>query len=152
MTVAESPRAAEMRTKAAKLYNLQEKSAVPQKEYIPLESFASQSGVGITLKFLKDMGTSLDTGVPDIDAETTLWQINWAQVLEPPLGTQLRTQDTPTRLWFPVRARDFHDSMILYMTEAAALKCSRHADAASFEEAHRAGRLAFPVVAAIKIL
>ena len=150
MTVANSPRAAEMRANAAELYNLQEKAAVPQTQWTPTESFADKAGVGITMKFMKAMGTS-DTGIEEIDSESTLWQINWAQILEPPPGTELRTKDG-SRLWFPVLLRDFDDSMTLYMTELAALKCSKQTDASSFEEAYRAGRLAFPIVSSAKIL
>ena len=42
--------------------------------------------------------------------------------------------------------------MTLYMSEAAALKCAQQPDAASFQEAHCAGRLCFPIVASVKIL
>ena len=143
MTVANSPRAAEMQAKAAELYNLQEKAAVPQTQWTSTESFADKAGVGITMKFMKAMGTS-DTGIEEIDSESTLWQINWAQILEPPPGTELRTKDG-SRLWFPVLLRDFDDSMTLYMTELAAWKCSKQTDASSFEEAYLAGRLAFPL-------
>ena len=150
MMVANSARAMEMRSKAAELYNLQEKAAVPQTRWIPTESFAAQAGVGVTLKFLKAMEMS-DTGIQDIDSESTVWQINWAQVLEPPPGTQLRNKEA-SRLWFPVLIRDFDASMTIYMTEQAALKCSKQTDADSFEEAHRAGRLAFPIVSSAKVL
>ena len=49
MTVANSPRAAEMQAKAAELYNLQEKAAVPQTQWTPTESFADKAGVGIAM-------------------------------------------------------------------------------------------------------
>ena len=150
MTVADSPRALEMRGKAAELYNLKEKTAVPQTQWTPTESFAAQAGIGITMKFLKAMGMS-DTGIEDIDSASTLWQINWAQVVEPPPGTQLRNKEG-SRLWFPVLIRDFDASMIIYMTEQAALKCSKQTSANSFEEAHSSGRLAFPVVSSVKVL
>ena len=42
--------------------------------------------------------------------------------------------------------------MTMYMNEMAALKCSKQTDAASFEEAHATGRLAFPIAASVKIL
>ena len=149
MTVANSTRATEMQAKAAELYNLQEKAAVPQTQWTPTEGFAAQAGIGITMKFLKAMETS-DTGIEAIDSESTVWQINWAQVLEPPPGTQLRNKEG-SRLWFPVLIRDFDACMTIYMTEQAALKCSKQTDANSFEEAHRAGRLAFPIASSVKI-
>ena len=150
MTVANSARATEMQAKAAELYNLQEKAAVPQTQWTPTEGFAAQAGIGITMKFLKAMETS-HTGIEAIDSESTVWQINWAQVLEPPPGTQLRNKEG-SRLWFPVLIRDFDACMTIYMTEQAALKCSKQTDANSFEEAHRAGRLAFPIVSSAKVL
>ena len=152
MIVAESPQALEMRERAPELYNLEDKEAVPQTQWIPNEkSFASQSATVTTIKFLRDMGTSPATGIEDIDTQSTLWQLNWSQILEPPPGTALRIQDG-TRLWFPVVLRDFDGSMVMYITEAAALKCSKQLDAASFEEAHCAGRLSFPIAASVKIL
>ena len=149
MIVAESPHALEMRTRAPALYNLDEKAEIPQTEWTPNESFSSQSATLTTIKSLKDMETSV-TGVEDIDTQYTLWQLNWIQVLEPAQATTLRNQDG-SRLWFPVLLRDFHGSMTMFMTEAAALKCSKQPDAASFEEAHCAGRLCFPIVASVKI-
>ena len=95
------------------------------------------------------MGTSPATGIEDIDTQSTLWQLNWSQIMEPPPGTTLRTQDG-SRLWFPVVIRDFEGSMTMYITEAAALKSSKQVGAASFEEAHRAGRLSFPIAASVK--
>ena len=151
MIVADSNRATSMREKAPELYNLADKTAVPQTQWIPNDSFASQSATVTTMKFLGEMGTSLHTGIEDIDAQTTLWQLNWAQILEPPLGTTLVTKDGQ-RLWFPVVVRDFQGSMTMYINEAAALKCSKQADSASFQEAHATGRLAFPIVASVKIL
>ena len=40
----------------------------------------------------------------------------------------------------------------MYITEAAALKCSKQADAASFEEAHNEGILCFRIVSSVKIM
>ena len=96
------------------------------------------------------MGTPV-TGVDEIESQNILWQLNWVQVLEPPRGTTLRTQDG-SRLWFPVILRDFHGSTTMYITEAAALKCSKQTDAASFEEAYNEGRLCFPIVSSVKIM
>ena len=151
MIVADSARATSMREKASALYNLEDKTAVPQTQWIAHDSFASQSATVTTMKFLGEMGTSLHTGIEDIDTQTTLWQLNWAQILDPPPGTTLRTKDGK-RLWFPVVVRDFQGSMTMYMNEMAALKCSKQTDAASFEEAHATGRLAFPIAASVKIL
>ena len=151
MIVAESPRALEMRTRAPELYNLEDKEAVPQRQWIPNESFASQSATVTTIKFLRDMGTSPATGIEEIDTQSTLWQLNWIQILEPAPGTSLRNKEG-TRLWFPVVLRDFEGSLTMYITEAAALKCSKQLNAASFEEAHCTGRLCFPIAASAKIL
>ena len=104
-----------------------------------------------TIKFLRDMGTSPATGIEEIDTQSTLWQLNWIQILEPAPGTSLRNQEG-TRLWFPVVLRDFEGSLTMYITEAAALKCSKQLNAASFEEAHCTGRLRFPIAASAKIL
>ena len=91
------------------------------------------------------------TGVDEIDSQPTLRQLNWAQVVEPPQGTLLRTQNG-ARLWFPVNLRDFHGSTLMYITEAAALKCARQPDVESFEPAHSEGRLCFFLVSSVKII
>ena len=51
MTVADSPRALEMRANAAELYNLQDKAPVSQTQWTPTESFAAQAAIGITEPF-----------------------------------------------------------------------------------------------------
>ena len=150
MIVADSSPALEMRSRSPELYNLDDKAPVPQKKWTPNESCSSQSATLTTVKSLRDMGTPV-TGVEDIDTQSTLWQLNWIQVVEPAQGTPLRNGNG-LRLWFPILLRDFHGSMTMYITETAALKCSKQPDAASFEEAHRAGRLSFPIVASVKIL
>lgn len=131
MIVAESPRALEMRTRAPELYNLEDKEAVPERQWIPNESSASQPATVTTIKFPRDMGTSPATGIEEIDTQSTLWQLNWIQILEPAPGTSLRNKEG-TRLWFPVVLRDFEGSLTMYITEAAALKCSKQLNAASF--------------------
>ena len=151
MIVAESPHALEMRARAPELYNLEDKAAVPQTLWTPNETFSSQKATLTSTRSLKDMRTSPVTGAGDIDMQNPLWQFNWVQVLEPSQGTPLRTQDG-ARLWCPVVLRDFHGSMTMYMTEAAALKCAQQPDATSFDEAHCAERLCFPIVASVKIL
>ena len=108
MSVSESPNALDMKARAPALYNLEEKAAVPQTQWIPSENFSSHSAILTTIKCIKDMGTPV-TGVEEIDSQNTLWQLNWVQVLEPPQGTTLRTQNG-SRLWFPVILRDFHGS------------------------------------------
>jgi len=40
----------------------------------------------------------------------------------------------------------------MYITEAAAFKCSKQPNVASFEEAHSAGRLCFHIVSSVKIM
>ena len=150
MIVAESPKALDMRARAPALYNLEDKAAVPQTQWIPSENFSSHSATLTTIKCIKEMATPV-TGVEEIDSQNTLWQLNWVQVMEPPQGTSLRTQDG-SRLWFPVTLRDFHGSTTMYITEAAALKCSNQPDVASFEEAHKEGRLCFPIVSSVKLI
>jgi hypothetical protein len=150
MIIAESPKALDMKARAPALYNLEEKTPVPQTQFNPNESFSSHSATLTTIKCIKDMATPV-TGVEEIDSQNTLWQLNWVQVLEPAQGTTLRTQDG-SRLWFPVILRDFHGSTTMYITEAAALKCSKQADVASFEDAHKNGRLCFPIVSSVKIM
>ena len=120
-----------MTARAPALYNLEEKAAVPQTQWIPSEIFSSHSATLTNIKCIKDMAT-LVTGVEDIDSQNILWQFKRDQVLEPPQGTTLRTQNG-SRLWFPVTLRDFHGSTTMYITEPAALNCSKQTDAASFE-------------------
>ena len=57
MIVAESPKALEMRARASALYNLEEKAALPQTQWIPSESFSSHSATLTTIKCIKDMAT-----------------------------------------------------------------------------------------------
>ena len=151
MIVADSPHASEIRARASELYNLAEKAPVPQTQWSPNECFASQSAIVTSIKFLKQMGTSPATGIEEIDLQPTLWQLNWIQITEPPVGTPLRTKDG-SRLWFSVVLRDYSGTIAMYITEAAALRCSKQPDAASFETAHSEGRLSFPITASAKIL
>lgn len=54
---------------------------------------SSQSATVTTIEFLNAMGASALTGVDGIDAQNTLWQLGWAQTVEPLPGTTPRTQD-----------------------------------------------------------
>ena len=74
MIVATSPKALEMTAKAPALYNLEEKAAVPQTQWIPSENFSSHSATLTTIKCIKDMGTPV-AGVEEIDSQNTLWQL-----------------------------------------------------------------------------
>ena len=150
MVVAKSEKAVDMRARAPALYNLDEKAAVPQRQWFPSDSFSSHAATLTTIKNIIDMGTPV-TGIEDIDADKTLWQLNWVQVLEPAQGTTLRTQDE-ARLWFPVTLRDFSGSASMYITEAGALKLSKQPDVDSFAKAHNEGRLCFPIVSSVKIV
>ena len=92
MIVAESPKALDMRARAPALYNLEDKAAVPQRQWIPSENLSSHSATLTTIRSIQEMATPV-TGVEEIDSQNTLWQLNWVQVMEPPQGTSLRTQD-----------------------------------------------------------
>ena len=67
MLLATSQKAEDLRERAAVLYNLAEKAAVPQKQWVPSESFASHPATLSTIKNIKDMGTPF-TGIEDIDS------------------------------------------------------------------------------------
>ena len=147
----ESVRATQMQELAPELYNLSDKAPLPQQQWTPNENFASRSGIVTTIKLLQAMATPVDTNIEEIDTESTVWQLNWCQIVEPSPGASLRTTDG-SRLWFQVVLRDFHGTMTMPMTEAAALKCAKQESAAKLEAAHTEGRLCFPIVASVKIL
>ena len=138
-------------TLATVLYNLTEKAPIQQKEWVPNDTLVSRCGTVTTIKLLQAMNNATGTNIPEIDSEITVRQLNWCQIVEPAPGTVIRTSDG-ARLWFPVLLRDFHGTMTMYMSEAAALECSNQATPELFEAAHAAGRLCFPIVSSVKIV
>ena len=94
----------------------------------------------------------VNTGVEAIDGQKeTVWQLNWARVLEPPAGSNLRSKNGK-RLWFPVTVRDCTGALSMYIQESAALALSGFTDADQFETAFEAGNVWFPQIASAKIV
>ena len=81
-----------MKAKAPDLYNLEEKAAVPQKQWFPSDTFSSQAATLTTIKNIKDMGTP-GTGIEDIDSQNTLWQLTGFK-----FWSQLRVQRSEPRM------------------------------------------------------
>ena len=90
------------------------------------------------------------TGVPDLDENETFWQLNCVEVTQPTQDQKVKSTDG-TRLWFPVTLRDHSGSIMLYMTEAAALKLAKIADVTEFEQLFSENRLRFPFLASVKV-
>ena len=90
------------------------------------------------------------TGVPDLDENETFWQLNFVEVTQPPQDQKVKSTDG-TRLWFPVTLRDHSGSIMLYITEAAALKLANVADVTEFEQLFSENRLRFPFLASVKV-
>ena len=89
------------------------------------------------------------TGVLELDAGDTIWQINWVRVTEPADGQSIKSNDN-VRLWFPLTLRDEAGSIVLYITEQAVVKLAKVVDAAEFEQLHVEGRLRFPFFGSCK--
>ena len=90
------------------------------------------------------------TGVPELDEKETLWQLNFVEVTEPSQDQKVKSNDG-TRLWFPVTLRDHSGTIMLYITEAAALKLANVADMSEFEQLFSENRLRFPFLASVKV-
>ena len=90
------------------------------------------------------------TDVPAIDNDETVWQLNWVQVIEPSQDDSIKTKDG-SRPWFPITLRDDSESIVLYITEQAAVKLANVSDAPKFEQLHSEGRLRFPFWASVKV-
>ena len=71
------------------------------------------------------------TGVPELDESETVWQLNWVAVTEPSQGQKIENNDGG-RLWLTVTLRDHSRTIVLYITERAALKLTNAGDAAEF--------------------
>ena len=123
--------------------------AFQQKEFVARD-FSADRGFETTCK-LFSMLSRHESGIPALDEEETLWQMNWLRVYEPTAGQAVLTSDGK-RLWFPVTFRDSTQLHTLYITEKAALRLSGHDDTANFMVAHAAGKLWFPLVCSFKIL
>ena len=78
MIVADSNYAMSLREKADVLYNLADKTVVPQIVWTPSDSFTAQSATVTTVKFLREISTSQHIGIQHIDTQSALWQLNWA--------------------------------------------------------------------------
>ena len=100
----------------------------------------------------KPIANTVTTGVESLDhAPETFWQLNWVRVEEPPAGSIIRTNDGK-RIWFPVTVCDCTGTLMLYITEQAALKLTGFENANEFEAAFIAGRVWFPQIASVKII
>ena len=103
-----------------------------------------------TCKLLAQFGRNF-TGVRELDEEETVWQINWATATEPSQGQGIKTHDG-TRIWFSITLYDESGPIVLYITEAAAVKLANVVDAAEFEQFHAENRLRFPFLSSVKVL
>ena len=90
------------------------------------------------------------TGVQDLDEGETIWQLDWAVATEPSRGQDIKTNDG-NRIWFPITLRDQSGTIVLYITEQAAVKLANVVDAAEFEQFHAENRLRFPFSASVKV-
>ena len=123
--------------------------AYEQKEFEP-KDYSAEQGFETSCKIFS-MLSRHESGIAALDAEETVWQMNWLRIYEPSRGETMVTNDGK-RLWFPVTVRGQTHHLTLYMTEKAALRLSGHENAESFMAAHEAGTLWFPLVSSLKIL
>ena len=86
----------------------------------------------------------------DLDEGETIWQLNWAVATEPSRGQDIKTNDG-NRIWFPITLRDQSGTIVLYITEPAAVKLANVVDAVEFEQFHAENRLRFPFWASVKV-
>ena len=90
------------------------------------------------------------TGVRELDEGETTWQLNWAEATEPSQGQDIKSNDGQ-RIWFPITLRDHSGTIVLYITEKAAVKLADVVDAAEFQQFHAENRLRFPFWASVKV-
>jgi hypothetical protein len=90
------------------------------------------------------------SGIPNLDEEEHLWQINWARIHEPAAGQSIHTTDGK-RIWFPVTFRDSTNHHTLWIQESAALHLASVSSAQEFQKMHAAGKLWFPPICSLKI-
>jgi len=90
------------------------------------------------------------TGVPELDEHETIWQLNSVEITEPSQRQKARSNDG-SRLWFPITLRDHSGTIVLYITEQAALKLANVVDAAEFEQLLSENQLRFPFWSSVKV-
>ena len=93
----------------------------------------------------------ISSGIPDLDKEESVWQINWTRVHEPASQSPILNK-RGTKLWFPVTFLDGTMKHSLWMQEEAALQLSGCKSKADFLNKHADGSLWFPLVCSLKIV
>ena len=103
--------------------------------------WSTEPGTETTCKLLATFARNA-TGVPELDDNETIWQLNSVEITEPSQGQKVRSNDG-SRLWFSITLRDMSGTINLYITEKAALKLANVVDAPEFEQLLFENRLRF---------
>ena len=82
------------------------------------------------------------TSIPEMDKGGTIWQRNWVLTI---------TNDDRTRVWCPFAMRDVSRSLVLYITEQAAMRLTNVVDATEFLQMHSENRLCLPLLSSAKV-
>ncbi len=112
--------------------------------------WSTEPGTETICKLLATFGRNA-TGVPELDDNETIWQLNSVEIIEPSQGQKVRSNDG-SRLWFSITLRDLSGTINLYITEKAALKLANVVDAPEFEQLLFENRLRFPFWSSVKVL
>ena len=112
--------------------------------------FSLEKGTETTVKLFLSLPRN-SSGVRELDEPESLWQVNWARILEPASQSEILNKKG-SRLWFPVTFLDGTMKHQLWMQEEAALELSGCSSKEEFIEKHADGTLWFPLVCSLKIL
>lgn len=123
--------------------------AFEQRALTGSRDWSQETGTEINCKMLAKFANK-KTGIAALDQEETIWQLNWVRVTEPEANQNIKTNDG-SRVWFPLPMRDLQGQLTLYITDQAATKLAKAADASEFEKRHAEERLNFPMFASLKV-
>lgn len=138
-----------LKVNADALLSEEDTEAFEQKEFTP-KDYSLEKGTETTVKLFLTL-PRFESGVPDLDEQTSVWQINWARVFEPAASQTIHTSQG-NRIWFPLTFQDNTFRHTLWITEKAALQLAATTSAEDFAAAHADGKLWFPPVCSLKIL
>jgi hypothetical protein len=126
-----------------------EKCQTFQQEYSGTgKKYEEEQGKEFFCKLLAAL--SKKTNIAEIEAATTVWQMNWVEVAWP-TGEQLCTKDG-ARLFFRTILRDGTGQVEAWMNEASALQLSNQTNKEGFVLVHSQGKQFFPLAAAVKVI
>jgi hypothetical protein len=146
---ASGARAAALKEAAPALHSLPPESReIIQASFDAHKDYTGTQGTETLACLLASMSGT--TGIPDIDSEPTVWQLNWVEVGWPS-GKEICTSDG-ARIWFQTSVSDITGSVSAWCDESTALALSQAKDRDAFIAAHAAGDCLFPPLSSVKLV